>query len=165
MDSKKEWVHWEQRGRCVCSVNLQRCCISGCCSILIANSSAAVFWPPATFSPFPFLPTPPPWQARIRLMAYYERVLEHRGLPKTAVICALFPECFSEPWRSEWSWKYCGFAAHTECGAQLGHSHCWAAHGVFLANDKTLVHRCTRNWAITNVMGEFERCFSPSPWG
>lgn len=49
MDRKKKRVHWEQRGRCVHTVNLWRCHISGCFCILIAVSLAAAFWPPATF--------------------------------------------------------------------------------------------------------------------
>lgn len=109
MDRKKERVHWEQRGRCVRTVNLRWCHISGCFCILIAISLAAAFWPPATFSPFPFLPPVPPSWARIRPPYAYgwARGCSPRGgwsrFPKPAVIYALFSGASSEPWEAEGS--------------------------------------------------------------
>lgn len=123
MDRKKERVYWEQRGRCVRTVNLQWCHISGCFCILIAISVAAAFWPPATFSPLPFLPPTPPLWARIRPLVWLGRVLFScmgwSGFPKPAVIYALLSGASSEPWEAE---RSCKRRVLAPCARTLGHS-------------------------------------------
>lgn len=154
MDSKKERVHWEQRGRCVRTVNLQWCHISGCSCILIAISLAAAFWPPATFSPFLFVPRLPPCWSRIRPRRLTAG--QGAGAERFSQICCDLSSAFWGLWWTLWNrlelevlWACCSCS---ELRAQLGHLHCWAALGVFLTNE-TPVHQQTRNQSVTFVFG------------